>query len=584
MDFADVVGCTRAATDFRPRFFRAVSPLFLVSTWYDVNVRDSAIAFYLVGSLMYLDAFGFHSRPFVLAPNPDQIVWTSGLDDIRRQVLTAIEDHVSLIVLTGDVGAGKTTFLSAIVANGIPANRHIVFLRWSPDNPSDLLRFVAADLPASLKKERSPCDRISETAKRMPLVVILDEAHRAAPEAVLDLYRLAQIEPRLTLILAGQRELRARLTSSVYSGLKVPPEHQHVIALPSNAEAQTYICNQLEQAGGSEELIQIDARTAIVRAAGRVPRKINKVADACLFLAAEEGRQHIDAAFAKHVINDELDPITLALSPSEAKLVPQSIGSARRHHSAKEPSASGTQSTPVLPEVYSLADTPENKSEGRKDHLRSNSFAWIARGASTVAVLFVLFIPTPSAYVSQQSLGLTAGSARFAGPRDLAPLEAATAADTEVTHLYTQALKENNPLQAAIDYSRAGVLGHVRAAKYIGQKYETGDGVSFSPGMAARWYAAAEGRDPAQVMVAEDIPHAIPLRAIRVERRVDLVWDGVAEAFVLELADQNYRPLAELKTALTAASVVTVDNAALWRVKGMGDVFSDWRPIALDVD
>ncbi len=584
------------------------------------------------------------------------MVWTTGLKTLRTKVHTAIDAHVPLIVLTGDVGAGKTTFLSALLRDCIPQGTHVVFARGSISDTDDLLEFVAENLPNSLETNGHPVERITAAAQKMSFLVLLDEAQSAAPEAVLELYQLASGEGRLTLLLAGQPELRTRLSGTEYRGLSVPPDHRHIIALPSEEEAQTYIASRLEAAGGSADLIQDDAKAVIISAAQRVPRMINKVADACLFLAAMEDREGVDAEFARRVIKNDLDPISLALSPGDFHAPLADAYSIAGHDAAAVTAGADTEVSPFedpgshqsadgnepAREVNTTAERLSNDGRSARARRIPRPLLWTAGAATVVPVVIGLLVLLPNADVATDTLlersktvsmpidhqevqgdlesagGSVAtpvserividadpelatsksdslseapmpemrneGSDPAASSSVPAPefpaLEVATVTEAEASRLYARALSEDDPLQSAIYYARAGVLGHDRAATYIGQKYETGDGVSFSPEMAARWYAVAEGKDPEETSLADGPMHAARLWGAKSEGRIDLVWDGIASAFDIELGNADRTVIGRVRLVLPAVSLVAVADATYWRVRATGEEFSEWTPIA----
>ena len=140
---------------------------------------------------------------------------------------------------------------------------------------------------------------------------------------------------------------------------------------------------------------------------------------------------------------------------------------------------------------------------------------------------------------------------------------------------------------AAVDYSRAAARGHARAAYYLAQMYETGDGVGFAPDTARAWYALAAddvgGAAERLVELAADpgpeVGSATPLFSEAGNGTAELVWQGRG-SFVVELAAApGGAPDAVHSTPLTAVRLESPANAAWWRVRAVGGPPSEWHPI-----
>ncbi len=152
---------------------------------------------------------------------------------------------------------------------------------------------------------------------------------------------------------------------------------------------------------------------------------------------------------------------------------------------------------------------------------------------------------------------------------------------------------------AATFYARAAALGHGRAAAYLGQMYETGDGVPRNPALALAWYGRAAADEPAARARLLDIavpppPDILrPPRPVLAERagrdRLDLVWmpaDARTPAsYVVELAtDASRGPTQEATLTLSALRAELPADARLWRVGAASAgpeaaSFTEWQPI-----
>ena len=158
-----------------------------------------------------------------------------------------------------------------------------------------------------------------------------------------------------------------------------------------------------------------------------------------------------------------------------------------------------------------------------------------------------------------------------------------------------------DPAGAAILYARAGALGHRRAAAYLAQMYETGDGVPLNPALARLWYTRAGTgiRGVAERLAALASPAregqgtVTPVFAQRVSARVlDLVWtagsDAAPAAFRVQLADDMPDGAsAELTVPATAVRLVAPPDLTRWRVVPLGadgsaGAYSAWSAVTSD--
>jgi TPR repeat protein len=155
--------------------------------------------------------------------------------------------------------------------------------------------------------------------------------------------------------------------------------------------------------------------------------------------------------------------------------------------------------------------------------------------------------------------------------------------------LFDSALEQSarDPAVAAIDYSRAAANGHGRAAYYLAQMYETGDGVPFAPDTAWAWYAVAAAEVAgAEERLAElaafpspEAGFAVPVFSSAESGVAELVWEGRG-SFIVELGRVPSEPAdAVHATPLTAARLQMPEGAAWWRVRAIGSEPSAWRPI-----
>ena len=152
---------------------------------------------------------------------------------------------------------------------------------------------------------------------------------------------------------------------------------------------------------------------------------------------------------------------------------------------------------------------------------------------------------------------------------------------------YLAALGSTEPAEMAVNYARAALRGHPRAAEYLGQLFDTGDGLVLAAEMAQRWYAVAKDSGQLSAPEFDHSPIAAgqqsvqPLAAIAREDVAEFIWDGAAGTFSVEIADQNEQIIAYAVSPLTALCVKLPEDAAYWRVTTDAGASFAWQSIVL---
>ena len=251
---------------------------------------------------MYKEFYGLSELPFALTPDPRFIYFTPSHTEVMANLHYGIESGKGLIVVTGEVGTGKTTVLRwmlqrldravlvAYIFNPrltVPEfYQHITTLfdirQW--ETKSDLL----LDLGETLA---------SRHARGLRTVLIVDEAQGLSPYVLEEIRLLSNFESdtakQLQIILTGQPELREVLNDPNLRQLKQRIALRcEIKPLPSVEETERYITSRLLVAGAQRtDIFSPEAVEYIYRCSGGIPRQINNLCDNALlagFAAAEE--------------------------------------------------------------------------------------------------------------------------------------------------------------------------------------------------------------------------------------------------------------------------------------------------------
>lgn len=277
---------------------------------------------------MYDDHYGLSGRPFALTPDPKFWFDTATHRKAMAYLGYGLSQGEGFIVITGDVGAGKTTLVGHLMATIDRERLHVIKLVSSQIEADDLLRMVATGLgveTAGLMKaqllvaiERG-LHSVARSGRRTLLIV--DEAQALHTGALEELRMLSNFQAGghalLQIFLLGQPEFRAALHGSD----RLEQLRQRVIAMhhldPMGAdEVEPYITHRLSLVGwNGRPRFTPDAFAALYRGSDGVPRRLNQLAGRVLLFGAIEQLDVIDAKVVDAVIADISGDMSTATAP-----------------------------------------------------------------------------------------------------------------------------------------------------------------------------------------------------------------------------------------------------------------------------
>jgi general secretion pathway protein A len=305
---------------------------------------------------MYEKYYGFKDRPFQLTPSPNWFYASK----LHKRALAYLQYGLSqgegFIVITGDVGTGKTTIanqlLSQLNQDEIIA-KQIVTSKLEPD---DLIRMIAScfNLVVTEHSKASYLDAIYSYLKRLHAqhrraLLLVDEAQNLPLASIEELRMLSNFQfdgkPLLQSFLLGQNELNAIIQAPDMEQFR-----QRIIASSNLSAFQledttAYIQYRLQQAGGSASILTDDCYADIQRYSRGIPRKINSVMDRILLFGYLEECPVITLDSVQTVL-DEISQ-EIANQPPPTRVEPE-------RPSAAKPAAHPSQS--VLSELSEMLD------------------------------------------------------------------------------------------------------------------------------------------------------------------------------------------------------------------------------------
>lgn len=265
---------------------------------------------------MYLDFYRFREKPFNLTPDPRFVFLSKNHKEAFAHLLFGIQSHAGFILLTGEVGSGKTTVLRTLLGQ-LDADHHRTALIFNPClSPVDLLKNINREfgIPTDLPSASDLLDSLNqfllkENGEGRTVVLVIDEA-QDLEVAVLEQIRLisnleTDRDKLIQIVLSGQPELLAILNKSEMRQLNQRITVRYHLKPMDFSDTVQYIHHRLELAGGrGDPIFTPRALKRIFRYSGGLPRLINAVCDRALLTGYARDKTKIDCRITGAGIKD----------------------------------------------------------------------------------------------------------------------------------------------------------------------------------------------------------------------------------------------------------------------------------------
>ena len=264
---------------------------------------------------MFKKFYGFEKEPFNITPDPDFLYLSDSHREALAQLTYGIETKKGFILITGEVGVGKTTIINAFLRDLATTEAITAFIFNT--KISRLLFFQRICYDLGLSKPYNKEEFLvmlnhflmkCHARNKGPVVFIVDEAHNLDDDLLEEVRLLLNLETAkeklLQIVLSGQVELWKRLTKPNLRQLRQRIVLQHKIKPLNEQDMRGYIDTRIKIAGGKDNIFDEKALKYIFRYSQGIPRLINVICTHALISGYATGKNVISPNIIKEIAND----------------------------------------------------------------------------------------------------------------------------------------------------------------------------------------------------------------------------------------------------------------------------------------
>lgn len=268
---------------------------------------------------MYQGFFGLNEIPFSIAPNPDYLYMSERHKEALAHLMFGLNETGGFVLLTGEVGTGKTTVSRALLAQ-IPAQTQVAFVLNPGLSQWELLATICDEFKIEYDANGTSVKILTDAIKAYLLdaqandqrcLLIIDEAQHLRAEVLEQLRLLTNLETNtrklLQVILIGQPELQSLLKRQELRQLaqRITARY-HLLPLDASQVAY-YINHRMQVAGSQQAVFTKKAIRRIFDISQGIPRVINLLCDRALMGAYVKHSDKVDVSIVNQAAKEALD-------------------------------------------------------------------------------------------------------------------------------------------------------------------------------------------------------------------------------------------------------------------------------------
>lgn len=264
---------------------------------------------------MFLEHLGLVDMPFRLTPDDRYFFASQEHSRALSHLLFGLAQSEGFIVVTGEVGAGKTTLVERLTTQLNQGTYRVASITTAQVGPDDLLRLIAAAFGLPETGEKASVllrlrDRWrNDRAQGRRALIIVDEAQGLTHGALEELRMLSNMadhgQALVQIVLLGQPQFREVMSSPDLDQLRQRVLASYHLGPLGEADTGAYVIHRFAAAGGQADgFFAPGALAAVYRFSGGIPRRINRLCSRILLDAALEKYETITPEIVDHIARE----------------------------------------------------------------------------------------------------------------------------------------------------------------------------------------------------------------------------------------------------------------------------------------
>jgi len=267
---------------------------------------------------MYLSYYSLDERPFSISPDPRFLFMSNRYREALAHLNYGIEDGGGFVLLTGEVGTGKTTVCRCLLQQ-LPERTRLAFVLNPKLNSIELLATICDELnieyPENCTSLKTLTDKLSEYLLKcyeegLSVVLMIDEAQNVEDDVLEQIRLLTNLETNqkklLQIILVGQPELQEKLARRELRQLAQRITARYHLRPLSIKETIAYVMHRVKVAGSNKKLFSKKSILILHQKTLGIPRLINTICDRALVSACNLSKNEVNEKIMNGAINDVL--------------------------------------------------------------------------------------------------------------------------------------------------------------------------------------------------------------------------------------------------------------------------------------
>jgi general secretion pathway protein A len=265
---------------------------------------------------MYLSHFSLNERPFSISPDPRFLFMSNRYREALAHLTYGVEDGGGFVLLTGEVGTGKTTVCRCLLQQ-LPDKTRLAFVLNPKLNSLELLATICDELkidyPENCNSLKILTDKLSQYLlscyeQDLSVVVMIDEAQNIATEVLEQIRLLTNLETNqkklLQIILVGQPELQEKLAQRELRQLAQRITARYHLRPLNLKETMAYVLHRIRIAGSRKGLFTRKSIELLHAKTSGIPRLINTICDRALLATASRKKNLVNYRIMRDAIRD----------------------------------------------------------------------------------------------------------------------------------------------------------------------------------------------------------------------------------------------------------------------------------------